>query len=136
MKSIYDIELPNFDVDDNHIVKPGRSARSEWLSAGRSPWGDDESLLRVCKRSGCMNPDHHRVMPRIDAMIIAARRRNPAGKDGRSPLTKENVLAIRKARKNGFTVSVIAEVYGVSVTTVHNILSGKTWGWFKESDNV
>ena len=49
----------------------------------------------------------------------------------RPKLLECEVLEIRKKYKEGFSQSVLGEMYGVARTTVQNIIEGRTWGWLK-----
>lgn len=48
-----------------------------------------------------------------------------------SVLDSDQVLAIRAARLQGQTLYSLAREYGVSVQTICNLLSGKTYTWVK-----
>lgn len=42
-------------------------------------------------------------------------------------LTPDNVLDIRARRKSGDSVLALSDIYGVSTTTIHNIVTYKSW---------
>jgi hypothetical protein len=46
-----------------------------------------------------------------------------------SVLDPHQVRAIRAARLQGQTLNSLAREYGVSIVTICNLLSGKTYGW-------
>lgn len=48
---------------------------------------------------------------------------------GNAKLTIQNVLAIRDGRSAGLRIAQLATEYGVSTTTICNLLSGRTWAW-------
>ncbi len=47
--------------------------------------------------------------------------------NGRSVLTEGDVVSIRAMRRNGLTLSWIAEYFGVSVSAVSHVTNGHTW---------
>ena len=46
-------------------------------------------------------------------------------------LREDGVREIRQRRAKGETYQKIATALGVSLGTVYNVCSGKTWGWLK-----
>lgn len=46
-------------------------------------------------------------------------------------LREDTVREIRTLRANGKTYQAIAEIAQVSIGTVYNICTGKTWEWLK-----
>lgn len=46
-----------------------------------------------------------------------------------SVFTRKQVVAIRRAYKNGYPGYRLAEIYGVTGKAVYDILNRKTWGW-------
>lgn len=52
--------------------------------------------------------------------------KTPAGR-----LREEGVREIRERRAKGETYQSIATAMGVSIGTVYNVCTGKTWGWLK-----
>jgi hypothetical protein len=52
------------------------------------------------------------------------------GPDGRAKLTDAKVLEIRDRYAGGeVTQRQVAAEFGVSASTVHDVVTGKTWGW-------
>lgn len=47
-------------------------------------------------------------------------------------LREEGVREIRERRKKGETYQTIANALGVSIGTVYNVCTKKTWGWLPE----
>jgi hypothetical protein len=43
-------------------------------------------------------------------------------------LTDRKVREMRACRENGWTLKRIARRYDISITTAHDVTSGKTWG--------
>lgn len=52
--------------------------------------------------------------------------KTPAGR-----LTEAGVREIRRRRSNGDTYQAIANALGVTLGTVFNVCTGRTWGWLK-----
>lgn len=74
-----------------------------------------------CDNTSCINPDHLEIGTSKDN----ARDRDARGR-GKSPLTKEQVMAIKKdSRKQ----RVIAADYNIAQSSVSNIKTGFRWGW-------
>lgn len=44
-------------------------------------------------------------------------------------LTEDGVRDIHRRRASGETYQAIANAVGVSIGTVYNVCTGKTWGW-------
>ncbi len=86
-------------------------------------------LLHSCHRRECCNPSHLRVgnvQMNSDDMKNANRQlkgeRNKASK-----LIDDDIREIRKSHANGEKSDDLANTYGVCVTTINRIISGKCW---------
>lgn len=77
-------------------------------------------LDHLCNNRGCVNPAHLRVVTRTENMR-------------RASTTKLDLASAREIRRRfgRFTARQLAEQFGVSVSTVYLVLSGKVWA---ESD--
>jgi len=49
----------------------------------------------------------------------------------RSVLTEDDVWEVIKLQSEGFSIQSICQKFGVSKTTIHNVLTGKTWKHLK-----
>lgn len=49
----------------------------------------------------------------------------------RSTLTESDVWEIIRLKSENFSIESISQKFGVSKTTVHNVLAGKTWKHLK-----
>ena len=95
--------------------------RALLLAVAGPPPSMDMDAAHICNVRHCVNPRHLRWSTR-QANVHDKR---AAGTHGQR-LSAENALAI--CRERG-TLSAIAKRYGVSESTIHNVRSGKTWGW-------
>ena len=53
--------------------------------------------------------------------------RSAVANNGHAKLTPEDVVFIRRKVKNGQSVFELAEIYDVTVGTISNVVSNKTW---------
>jgi hypothetical protein len=106
--------------------------RVAWLLTN-GPIKKGLQVLHKCDNRKCVNPNHLFLgtqRENIHDMINKKRDalfgdRNPSAK-----LTKKAVLEIRKIRKTQkITIRRIAELYGVSYTTIWQILHKERWSW-------
>lgn len=90
-----------------------------------------ESVQHRCDVRLCVNYwAHLRVGPAydndLDKMLRGRQARGQS--HGMTPLTEEDVLAIRAASTGAFGEQrALGRQYGVTSATIHNILKGKTW---------
>lgn len=129
-------------ADKNGRVVQGRAHRFAWIvTNGDIP--DGLCALHVCDNPACVRPDHLFLGTKGDNnrdMIKKGRHRRggtktpvtkckyPRGE--RHPgakLTVDDVRAIRKLRSEGNSLSKIAKLHGVNITSVYNITNRKTW---------
>ena len=59
---------------------------------------------------------------------------NKGSRNGRSKLTKEDVLEIKKRYQKGETQRSISKDYSVHFGTISDILKGKSWSWVQCKD--
>lgn len=119
------------------IGKGGRSSgmllvhRVAWEML-RGPVGP-LNVLHRCDNPPCCNPDHLFVGTQRDNMAdMWAKGRgktNPSRGSGseNAKLTEASVRDIRSAHSKGVAGSVLAVQYGVSTTTVWNVIYRRTW---------
>lgn len=88
-------------------------------------------VLHTCDNPPCVNPDHLWVgtqLENIQDMDRKGRRRAPKGeKSGMAKLTTGRALEIRELSKHGETLRSLAKKFGVTMTTVWNVVHRKTW---------
>lgn len=107
---------------DGKLYKAHRVAYE--LSIGPIPAGLD--LMHSCDVKHCVNPDHLRPGTRAEnQQDMAAKGRS--GSDGRRHLTEDQVRAIRRLRKDGWTQQACADRFGVTWSCISNIDRGRTW---------
>jgi len=84
-----------------------------------------------CDNTSCVNPDHLEVgtvQDNTDDMMKRGRQAIQKGeKNGNVKLTENDVLEIRQWLEFGYTVKVIAEMFGVSIRAIYGIRSRKNW---------
>lgn len=112
-----------------------RSHRFCWtLHFGEIPEG--MCVLHDCDNPGCVNPEHLFLGTHKDNSQDASKKGrfpdrrglNPGEAHGRSKLTEEQVLSIRKEYKTGnITQAELARKYNVSQATICQIVTRQTW---------
>lgn len=101
-----------------------------WEKAnGRIP--DGMLVCHSCDNRACCNPEHLFLGTHADNAADAAAKmrttlgsRNPAAK-----LDENTVVHLKIALEYGMPIAMVAEKYGISVSHVYAIRSGKAWGW-------
>lgn len=99
------------------------------LHFGAIPKG--RHVLHHCDTPSCVKPDHLYTGTNLDN--ANDRKERGRGKwasgeaNGQARLTRSQVARVRRLRSRGLTHQAIADRFGVSRTTITNILSGKTW---------
>lgn len=96
-------------IGDRHPSRlhPERLARGERHGSRTHP----ERLARGLANGAYTKPESRRV----------------GSLNGRARITEEQAREIRRRRASGEVLRVIAGDYGVSITTVHEVATGKTW---------
>lgn len=79
----------------------------------------------TCHNQGCVNPEH---------LFLADNRTNTramlaAKRGGHQKISEADVRAIYKGNLQGISNKQIAQQYGISASTVCNILKGRNWEW-------
>lgn len=101
------------------------------LHFGKIP--DGLFVLHKCDNSSCVNPNHLYLGDHTKNMKDKiARNRCAKGERAKSKLTEEKVIEIRKLLNNKVPRKAIGKLFGVGLTCITDIYSGRTWGWLKE----
>jgi len=102
------------------------------IEAGSLP--PDAVVLHRCDNPACVRPDHLLVGTQADNLADMREKgrahfnRFPAGEQHpRSKLTSDAVRRIRSLRSEGLSLAKIGAVVGVHASTVHDIVTSKTW---------
>jgi hypothetical protein len=77
-----------------------------------------------CNQPSCFNPDHYWLRTVVQRSCDALLRSG-----GRAKLNSKERAGVRAMRRNGYELKEIAEEYKISVSQVHAICSGESWGW-------
>ena len=86
-----------------------------------------ENALHTCDNPSCVNPEHLYDGTRVENGIDRAQR----GSDYK--LTPDNIREIRYLRALDFTYKSIAKRFGVSISTIYQIITGKIWSHVTET---
>jgi len=120
-----------------HQLTPGRNGRIVRLAVHRLMYrlahGDIPQGKMVCHRCDnplCCNPHHLYAGTQADNMRdMVVRGRSTVGvKNPRAKLSEGDVTAIRRLRREGWTLKALGEKYGVHLSTIGLVCSGKNWG--------
>ena len=88
-------------------------------------------VIHSCDNPACCNPNHLRLGTQTDNMqdmVSKGRAHSPKGmKNGRAKLTDLSVLDIRERHIRGESGVSIARVYGVTPTTISEVVARKIW---------
>ena len=86
-------------------------------------------VRHTCDNPSCCNPDHLLLGSSADnSQDMVSRGRSLAGsKHPHAKLTEEGILAIRKARRDGATLTALATEFGVNKSRIYAIVHGKSW---------
>lgn len=96
--------------------KPKTARKWLWeLLFGRVP--DGLVVYGTCGARDCINPRHAAVGFAKDARRF----------DVRTKLDTADVMLIKRAADDGVMLAVLAERYGVSPTTISDVVRGKSW---------
>lgn len=104
--------------------------RVSWVLHNKKTLTSYQFVMHKCDNPPCVNPDHLMVgTPKDNTqdMIKKGRKRNgraPGEKNGSAKLTWAKVNDIRKSGK---TPSQLAEMYGVTKSSISRILTNQSW---------
>lgn len=114
----------------NHLGKNEHASRVSY----RIHKGDFDSQLFVlhkCDNPVCTNPDHLFLgtqKDNIDDMYMKGRNASFSGeRNSQSKLETCNILNIRKRYKEGDSFKYLANWYGVTESTISDIVNRRTW---------
>lgn len=71
----------------------------------------------LCRQRACVRPDHLELVTHPENVRRGAN----------TKLTADEVTVVRQRRASGETLRTIAESFGVSISNVHLVASGKSW---------
>jgi len=96
------------------------------------PIPDGLQILHHCDNRRCVRPDHlflGTLNDNMADMVAKGRHADARGEaNARSKLTRRDVLAIRQEYAQGqITQSSLAERYGVAISTIGHLLTGRSW---------
>jgi hypothetical protein len=121
--------------------------RGRWIGAHRYSYGlaygaipDGMHVLHKCDNPACVRPDHLFLGTQRENLVDMTekgRRYIPFSegeRNGRAKLTAQQVVEIRHRIAGGERRSAMAKIYGVCLSSINNIVWGKTWrtdkgGW-------
>lgn len=116
-----------------------RAHRAIWQQI-RGPIPDGMIVCHTCDNRRCVRPSHLFLGTHADnaqdrdrkGRGTRGRKRPEAASPGESnpsaKLSEAAVISIRRLRQQGHTYRSIAERHGISVSSVRNIATGRTWG--------
>jgi HNH endonuclease/CENP-B N-terminal DNA-binding domain len=96
----------------------------------RGPVPERLHVLHTCDNPPCLNPEH---------LFLGTHRENMEdmvhkGRHGGCKLSPEQVEEIIQKVAQGATRPALAREYGVALSTIRNVLKGKTWGWLEGTE--
>ncbi|MCW2405080.1 hypothetical protein M2336_001709 [Sphingobium sp. B1D7B] len=117
-----------FSLRNSHILAHRQSYR---LFKGEIPEG--MNVCHSCDNRLCVNPEHLWLGTQSENLrdaVAKGRMKHPdtrGERNGNRKLAAADVAAIRKMHSGGLPKYRIAERFGVSPSTVGNIINGDTW---------
>lgn len=120
---------------DIHTKKWAAHRLSYTIFIGNIPKG--MFILHRCDIPACVNPSHLFLGTQKDNMLDAQSKNrlfipNSRGEqNGRNKLTEQDIYDIREMIEQGYYLREIADKFGVGISTIFDIKSGKNWGWLK-----
>lgn len=108
----------------NRDVSVHRLAYETWVG----PIPDGHVVRHKCDNPPCMNPEHLETGTVSDNNNDRDRR----GRNANAKLTEQDVLDIRREYGYGvLTQQMLADVYGLSQTSMSAVLTGQRWRWIE-----
>jgi hypothetical protein len=117
------------------------SLRSKFILAHRLAWilfkeeiPKEIHVCHTCDNPLCVNPDHLFLgthQDNMNDMFMKNRKSHKGENHPRSKLCEKDINEIFKLRKNGWTQTKIAELFGVYQTVISRILNKKLWSHIK-----
>jgi hypothetical protein len=98
------------------------------------PEPPSDHACHSCDTPACWNPGHLRWDTNgANRQDMVERERQARGEEhGSAKLTEAGVREIRQRGRTGQNRKALAAEFGVSHTTVNDILAGRTWGWLPD----
>jgi len=101
---------------------------------GPPPTSQHEAAHECGKgHEGCVNPRHlaWKTSRENKADQLVHGTRNRGERQGRSKLTRAQVVELRALKEGGWTLRALGSRYGVDFSTVRLIVTGKNWAWLE-----
>lgn len=116
----------NINVSYKRCV-PDLAARISW-KISKGPIPDKLFVLHRCDNPNCVNPDHLFLGTQLDNIkdMVAKGRVATGERRNSAKLTDEEVCRIRSLYPS-LSEPALARMFGVDNSTLHAIVSGKTW---------
>jgi hypothetical protein len=110
-------------------IRGGRRAHRWAWEVVNGPIPDGLKVCHRCDNPPCVNPGHLFLgTPAENSRDMVLKGRSGRGeRNSQATLTPEIVLAIRAARDSGAQYPRIAETFGVSKGTAHDIVNRRRW---------
>lgn len=110
----------------------GQMRRSNRISflINKGKIGEGKYVLHKCNNRKCVNPEHLYLGTQFENMRDALKigsLSSKGEKNGRSKITKKDVLKIRELYKLGQKQIELAEIFGIARSTISHIIRGYTW---------
>jgi hypothetical protein len=104
--------------------------RLSWFLA-YGPIPDDLCVLHRCDNRECVRPDHLWLGTRADNLrdMVEKGRQSRGVSQPHAKLTVAKVVEIRRLAAQGASHTRLAGVFGVSRSSVDNVVNGTRWGW-------
>ena len=93
------------------------------------PIVSDLEICHRCDNPACVRPGHLFAAPHAVNMVDMAMK----GRSGQRRLPPEKVLAIRAEKAAGASHRSLAVKYGVSLSSIKDIIAKRNWGWLEAS---
>lgn len=92
-----------------------------------------EIAMHLCNNPPCCNPAHLRNGTQLENVQYAAacNRMSVGPRNHQAKLTEANVREIRIRSTRGESLRSLGTAYGVADTTIHAIVTGRTWRHLK-----
>lgn len=119
----------NFWLSDQN--RNAKAHRWSFVRHGGELTNERPFVLHACDTPACVRPSHLRAGTNAENMAernLKGRQARLAGEgNGRSRVTEENVLEIRRLRDAGVPLRVVAAQFKIAIPTVHNIGRRERW---------